>query len=137
MRRSQLRRQSVKAKNKNSDRKIIVSKVLADSPYCVACKLWAEFDMYNNSLSSLVIHQNRSRDVHEILNRSQGGSILDELNLLAICRDCHFRVTTNPSDSAKLGLHVPAWCNTEEHLIEAARLRLSWMYGIPYVPEWV
>jgi len=93
--------------------------------------------MYNNSLSSFVIHQNPSRDVHEILNRSQGGSILNELNLLAICRDCHSRVTTNPSDAARLGLHVPAWCNTDEHLTEAARVRLSWLYGIPYQPEWV
>lgn len=48
--------------------------------------------------------QRRSSDVHEILRRSQGGSILDESNVLAVCRECHTRIGNNPALSFELGL---------------------------------
>ena len=45
-----------------------------------------------------------SRDVHEILARSAGGSILDESNVLAVCRRCHRWIGDHPREATALGL---------------------------------
>lgn len=46
----------------------------------------------------------RSRDVHEILARSAGGSILDEANVVAACRPCHDWCHEHPMLAMSLGL---------------------------------
>ena len=38
----------------------------------------------------------RSVDVHEVVRRSQGGSITDRANLRVLCRQCHDDVTFRP-----------------------------------------
>lgn len=43
-------------------------------------------------------------DVHEILARSAGGSILDEANVLCLCRACHDWIGNNPKAALALGL---------------------------------
>ncbi len=48
--------------------------------------------------------QRRSRDVHEILSRSAGGSILDPANVVATCRKCHDFVHQHPALAESLGL---------------------------------
>lgn len=43
-------------------------------------------------------------DVHEILPRSAGGSILERANLLVVCRSCHQWIHEHPRESRLLGL---------------------------------
>ena len=45
-----------------------------------------------------------SVDIHEILARSAGGSILDEANLKALCRACHQWVGDHPLQALEMGL---------------------------------
>lgn len=53
--------------------------------------------------------RNPSQDVHEIVRRSQGGSILDESNLLCVCRPCHQRIGNYPELAFQLGLAKHSW----------------------------
>ena len=46
----------------------------------------------------------RAVDVHELLARSQGGSILDEENCITVCRTCHTWIGDNPNKARQLGL---------------------------------
>ena len=46
----------------------------------------------------------KSVDVHELLARSQGGSILDEENCITVCRNCHTWIGDNPKKATELGL---------------------------------
>ena len=52
---------------------------------------------------------NPSQDIHEVVRRSQGGSILDEANLRALCRLCHTWVTEHPKQAEEEGLSAPSW----------------------------
>tara|TARA_R100001163_G_C5020040_1_gene163093 strand:- start:609 stop:950 length:342 start_codon:yes stop_codon:yes gene_type:complete len=45
-----------------------------------------------------------STEIHEPILRSQGGSILDRANSVAICRMCHRWVHDNVGEAMKLGL---------------------------------
>ena len=53
--------------------------------------------------------RNPSQDIHELVRRSQGGSILDEENLLAVCRPCHQRIGNYPQLAFDLGLAKHGW----------------------------
>lgn len=80
------------------ERRPFVARILSERPLCEACKVFAAHDgkaTYNNHLS---------KDVHEIVRRSQGGSILDEKNVLAVCRACHVRIGNYPQLAFDLGL---------------------------------
>jgi hypothetical protein len=44
------------------------------------------------------------QDVHEVLARSQGGSITDPANCLGVCRPCHDFITRNMNIARCLGL---------------------------------
>jgi len=44
------------------------------------------------------------QDFHEILARSQGGSITDPENILHVCRPCHDWITAHMNEARKLGL---------------------------------
>lgn len=50
-----------------------------------------------------------SVDVHELVRRSQGGSILDEKNLMCVCRECHRRIGNHPQLAFDLGLSRHGW----------------------------
>ena len=65
---------------------------------------------------------NHATDVHEIMTRARGGSILDEDNCLCLCRRCHSFITENPSFSQEHGFTVHSWA-TSADLIAAARAR--------------
>jgi 5-methylcytosine-specific restriction endonuclease McrA len=84
-------------------RRPLVEKLLEEKPYCEACPIFAEHDE-----KATYIRQ-RSQDIHEIVRRSQGGSILDENNLLAVCRKCHTRIGNYPQLSFELGLAKHSW----------------------------
>ena len=85
------------------ERRKIVSSMLAEYPFCFACPIFAKHD----GLTTF-IHKN-SVDVHELVRRSQGGSILDEENLVTVCISCHSRIGEEPSLAFSLGLAKHSW----------------------------
>jgi 5-methylcytosine-specific restriction endonuclease McrA len=80
-----------------------VEKILSERPLCQACKVFAQHD------EKVTFIQKNSTDVHEIIRRSQGGSILDEDNVLAVCRPCHTRIGNYPQLAFDLGLAKHGW----------------------------
>lgn len=48
-------------------------------------------------------------DLHELLTRARGGSIVDPANIVHVCRTCHTWITEHPVDAAKLGLVRWSW----------------------------
>lgn len=98
-----IRPRSKKMEAKYVDRRAFVVKILTERPYCEACPKFAVHD----GLKSY--HRFGSRDVHELVRRSQGGSILDENNVLAVCRKCHERIGREPALAFELGLAKKSW----------------------------
>lgn len=136
LKRSQLKNRSDKMSDQYVERRNIVSRLLAERTYCEACMVWGGYDAVNGLIESLVVRQKRSKDIHELVNRSQGGSILEEQNLLAVCRPCHSRITRDPTTAETIGLHLESWCNQPTHYLEAERLRRDWKNGIATEPYW-
>lgn len=85
------------------ERRPFVEKILRERPLCEACRVFA---VHDNKAS---FNNHMSRDVHEIIRRSQGGSILDEANVLAVCRPCHIRIGNYPQLAFDLGLAKHGW----------------------------
>jgi 5-methylcytosine-specific restriction endonuclease McrA len=98
-----LKKRSKKMEAKYEDRRKLVSKVLKERPLCEACRVFAAHD------GKSTFNHHMSRDVHEIVRRSQGGSILDESNVLAVCRPCHIRIGNYPQLAFDLGLAKHGW----------------------------
>ena len=89
---------SKKTEEKYKLRRPLVEKLLGERPWCEACPVFAQHD-------ELAVYQQRpSSDVHELVRRSQGGSILDESNLMCVCRQCHTRIGNYPQLAFDLGL---------------------------------
>jgi 5-methylcytosine-specific restriction endonuclease McrA len=93
-----MRHRSKKKEAEYKLRRPLVEKLLLEKPYCEACPVFAEYDQLS------VYRRNASVDVHEIVRRSQGGSILDESNLMCVCRPCHSRIGNYPKLAFELGL---------------------------------
>ncbi len=125
-----MRYRSAKQEKLYRERRPLVEKLLSERPGCEACPVYAAKD------EKVTYVQRRSVDIHEILNRSQGGSILETKNLLAVCRGCHIRITENPREAELLGLHLPSWAHDWMY-DEARTVRLSWASGKPLSPEWI
>ena len=127
-------------------RRKLVKDRLGEGTECEACmavnvfhriemkkaRSWSE----KPSNTSGIIVTKQAVDVHEIVNRSQGGDILDEKILLNVCRDCHMFITENPFNSSLLGLHLSGSMYKDEYIAEAKRVRDSWSKGIPAVPAY-
>jgi len=94
---------SEKMKKTYEQRRPFVEKVLSENPYCQACGVFAKHD------GKVTFVQNKSVDVHELVRRSQGGSILDESNVIAVCRPCHQRIGNYPELAINLGLSKHSW----------------------------
>ena len=96
-----------KRSKKQSDlyelRRPFVEKILSERPLCQACKIFAKHD------EKITFIQNNSVDVHELIRRSQGGSILESDNVLAVCRPCHTRIGNYPQLAFDLGLAKHSW----------------------------
>lgn len=84
-------------------RRPLVERLLKERPWCEACPVFAQHDN-----KPLYVRQ-PSKDIHEVVRRSQGGSILDESNLLAVCRPCHIRIGNYPQLAFDLGLAKHGW----------------------------
>ena len=144
---SQLKRTPLKPRSKKMEdiyveRRALVKELLESHDYCQACMVYHVFDAFENSPPHGsppvfgVVKPNKTRDIHELINRSQGGSITQHNNLLAVCRPCHNRITTNPKEAERLGLHLESWCNAEDFFIEAERVRNEWASGNVTKPRW-
>lgn len=84
-------------------RRPLVKRLLEERPWCEACPVFAKHD------EKITYSRNRSVDIHELIRRSAGGSILDETNLMAVCRDCHIRIGNQPALAIELGLAKSKW----------------------------
>ena len=84
-------------------RRPLVKRLLEEKPWCEACPVFAEYDQ------KVTYVRQRSMDIHEIIRRSQMGSILDESNLMAVCRPCHRRIGNYPQLAFDLGLAKHGW----------------------------
>lgn len=100
---SGLKKRSKKMEDTYNLRRPFVEKILKERPLCEACRVFAKHD------GKATFNQHMSRDVHEIVRRSQGGSILDESNVLAVCRPCHVRIGNYPQLAFDLGLAKHGW----------------------------
>jgi len=63
-------------------------------------------------------------DVHEIKTRARGGSYLDPVNCVALCRLCHTTITVQSSWAVRYGWVVNSWA-TDEDLAQAVLLRVA------------
>jgi len=93
-----IRKRSAKKEAEYKLRRPFVEEILTKYPACQACPVFAEHDEIP------VYRRNASMDVHELVRRSQGGSILDESNLMCVCRPCHTRIGNYPQLAFDLGL---------------------------------
>ena len=98
-----MRYRSRKKEEEYKIRRPLVARLLTEKPLCEACPVFAEHD------EKTIYRRNKSSDIHEIIRRSQGGSILDEKNLLAVCRPCHNPIGNNPQLAFDLGLAKHGW----------------------------
>lgn len=98
-----MRYRSNKKEQEYSARRPLVKRLLEERPWCEACPVFAEYD------SKVTYVRQRSVDIHEIVRRSQMGSILDESNLMAVCRSCHRRIGDYPQLAFDLGLAKHGW----------------------------
>ena len=98
-----MRRRSKKKEEEYVERRKIVVRLLGERPWCEACPVFAKHD------KAAIYKRNQSVDVHEIIRRSQGGSILDIENLMCVCRPCHTRIGNYPALSFELGLAKNGW----------------------------
>jgi len=81
---------------KYRERRSLVAQMLDEKPVCERCDAA------------------RSTDIHEVLSRARGGSILDPGNLVALCRQCHSFITQNPLVAHAEGWSKHSWENDDE-----------------------
>lgn len=98
-----MRHRSKKKEAEYQLRRPLVKRLLEERPWCEACPVFAVHD----NVVTYIRH--RSCDIHELVRRSQGGSILEESNLLAVCRKCHTRIGLYPQLAFDLGLAKHGW----------------------------
>lgn len=97
---SRIPHRSKKTAAKYVERRILVDRLLTERPGCEACAI----------LSDRI---RPSEDIHELISRGRGGDILDEANLMAVCRPCHTWITGNPQEAEFYGLALPSWAKEE------------------------
>jgi len=98
-----MRHRSKKKEKEYVERRKIVKLLIEERQWCEACPVFAQHDGVS------VYKRNQSCDVHEIIRRSQGGSILDMENLMCVCRPCHTRIGNYPQLAFDLGLAKHGW----------------------------
>jgi 5-methylcytosine-specific restriction endonuclease McrA len=98
-----VRHRSKKKEAEYRQRRPLVVRLLTERPWCEACPVFAAHD------EVATYQRNPGHDVHEIVRRSQGGSILDEDNLMVVCRPCHRRIGNYPQLAFDLGLAKRSW----------------------------
>lgn len=97
MRRSPLAPVSKKRQQLNVKRRAFVRRMLDERQRCEAGARIVMLDTRHRCAFVPV-------DVHEIVTRARGGDILDESNVLAICRLCHDWIHDHPQAASSVGL---------------------------------
>lgn len=98
-----MRPRSAKREAEYRARRPLVARLLTERPWCEACPLWAHHD------GKVTYVRQPAVDVHEVLTRGRGGSILDEANCMTVCRACHRRIDAHPLIAEELGLVRHSW----------------------------
>ena len=120
MRRTPINAVSPKRKLLNVSRKKFVVKMLEERFYCEA--------------NIPEICRNIASDVHEIKTRARGGSIVDESNVLCLCRFCHSFITDHPAWATENGFIVHSWSGPAE-ILAAKRARVAYATGTVYLDD--
>ena len=114
-RKTPLRSVSKKRQKIQGQRRNLVREQLAVRPFCEAGEriyVW-QVDHYGQAHARASQRtdacQQRATDIHEPLQRSAGGSILDVDNTIAVCRRCHDWIHGHPDVSKSLGLLRNSW----------------------------
>ena len=90
MKRSRLKPRSKKMTQLYRERRKLVEKLLKEHPQCEA--------------QVPDVCTGKSVDLHELLARSQGGSILDPSNIICVCRACHDFIGREVKLATEMGL---------------------------------
>jgi hypothetical protein len=90
MKRSRMKPRSKKMAAKYVERRKLVEKLLKEHPQCEA--------------QVPDVCTGKSVDLHELLARSQGGSILDPSNIICVCRACHDFIGREVKLATEMGL---------------------------------
>jgi hypothetical protein len=119
LRKTRLRPRSAKREALAPERRAFVERILSERPYCEGPahlrRLMRMEGLSDTDRAAVVVVLNdcgihrRSTEVHEVLSRARGGSIVDEKNVLALCHDCHAWVTTHPRLATMAGLLKSRW----------------------------
>ena len=114
-RKTPLRKVSKKRQKIQGQRRNLVREQLAVRPFCEAGEsiyAWQQ-NTYGTAYAQEKRRtdrcQGRATDIHEPLQRSAGGSILDVDNTIAVCRRCHDWIHGHPDVSKSLGLLRNSW----------------------------
>lgn len=91
MKRSPIKPRSRKRTLMYVERRKLVAELLQKYPQCQRCAT------------------KKSTEVHEVLSRARGGSILDPANCVALCHYCHSWITTNPKEATEQGWLKNSW----------------------------
>jgi len=113
LKRSRINPVSKKRQTLNIARRAFVKRILDERMVCEARILGCTF---------------APTDVHEIMTRARGGSIIDDDNVLALCRSCHNFITTEPEWALETGFVVHSWA-TPADLRAAYRARMTFVFG--------
>jgi hypothetical protein len=112
MKRTRIRPMSERRQGLVSERRALVERVLAQRPTCEApSHLRAIVHGLPREDQDEVVGALRasgpycrSSEVHEVLSRARGGSIVDESNVMALCHIHHAWVTAHPRLATMAGL---------------------------------
>jgi hypothetical protein len=99
-----MRRRSEKTAKVYEQRRELVVRLLKERPRCEACPRILAWCSANGWMGRRPQCQRDSVDCHEILKRSAGGSILDEANILCVCRVGHDWIGRHPIAAKAIGL---------------------------------
>ncbi len=115
MKRTRLRPMSAKRAAIADERRAFVRRILSERPQCEARNFLrpivgglAGVDQ-DRVVAALRGCTWRSVEVHELLSRARGGSIVDYANCVPLCHECHRWVTTEPRLATMAGLQRSRW----------------------------
>jgi len=116
VKRSPLKPQSAKRRNLMTQRREVVQFVM-------------DRDMYKCQAQLPGVCSFTATDVHELMTRARGGSIVDPENCIALCRSCHTWITDDASGWAQeFGYLIHSWAGPGD-IRSAKRARMGWLYG--------
>jgi 5-methylcytosine-specific restriction endonuclease McrA len=86
-----MRFRSKKRERLYRERRPLIALLLEEHPICQRCGT------------------NPSVDVHEVVSRARGGSIVERSNLRCLCRSCHTWIGLNPAKATEEGWSKHSW----------------------------